>query len=135
MNRKFICLSLAILVFSSCLVRDIEAGHKLHLKRIAKMILIANALTGKKILFPLPLPLPIPVFQEHIKHVPYEAMDYGMGGGYGGGMGGGYGGGMGGGYGMMGGGDYGMGGMGGGGGYGMGGGGGYGMMGGGKGGY
>ncbi|GFY58299.1 uncharacterized protein TNIN_149231 [Trichonephila inaurata madagascariensis] len=125
MLRKLFIALLVAMVLSSCMFRTAEAGHKLKLKKIAKMLLLANALTGKKILFPLPLPLPIPIFQEHVKHVPYEAMDYGggydMGGGYGGGMGGGYGGGMGGG------GGYG-GGMGGGYGGGMGGGGGYGGM-------
>ncbi|GIY11582.1 uncharacterized protein CDAR_164461 [Caerostris darwini] len=135
MLRKFVIALLIAVILSSCVFRSAEAGHKLKLKKIAKALLLANALTGKKILFPLPLPLPIPIFQEHVKHVPYEMMDYGgggygmgggMGGGYGGGMGG-YGGGMGGGYGGgMGGGGYG-GGMGGGGyGGGMGGGGGYG---------
>ncbi|GBM19718.1 hypothetical protein AVEN_873-1 [Araneus ventricosus] len=95
MLRKVFVAVLVTMVLSSCIFRSVEAGHKLKLKKIAKALLLANALTGKKILFPLPLPLPIPIFQEHIKHIPYEQMDYG-GGGYGGGMGG-YGGGMGGG--------------------------------------
>ncbi|GIY30304.1 uncharacterized protein CEXT_496581 [Caerostris extrusa] len=108
MLRKFVIALLIAVILSSCVFQSVEGGHKLKLKKIAKALLLANALTGKKILFPLPLPLPIPIFQEHVKHVPYEMMDYGgggygmgggMGGGYGGGMGGGYGGGMGGGYG------------------------------------
>ncbi|GFT55523.1 putative DD41D transposase [Trichonephila clavipes] len=72
MLRKFFIALLVAMVLSSCMFRTAEAGHKLKLKKIAKMLLLANALTGKKILFPLPLPLPIPIFQEHVKHVPYD---------------------------------------------------------------
>ncbi|KFM79364.1 hypothetical protein X975_09996, partial [Stegodyphus mimosarum] len=101
MNKHFFTICLVVALSGLVLIPSVDAGHKLKLKKIAKMLLLANALTGKKILLPLPLPLPVPVFQENIKHIPYEvkSQDYGMGGGYGGGIGGGFGGGMNGGYG------------------------------------
>ncbi|GFU37798.1 uncharacterized protein NPIL_603391 [Nephila pilipes] len=104
-------------------VQHSEAGSTLRLKKLVKYGLIAKALTGKKILFPLPLPLPIPIFKENVHHTPYPVnhhthaeigygLEHGHGGyggghggyggghgGYGGGFGGVHGGGFGGGYG------------------------------------
>ncbi|XP_054721150.1 uncharacterized protein LOC129230746 [Uloborus diversus] len=97
--RNYIVLALC-LAAAMVLVQQAEAGSGLRLKKLVKYGLIANALTGKKILFPLPLPLPIPVFQENIHHTPYPVhhhthADIGYGyqhGGHGGYGGGGYGG-------------------------------------------
>ncbi|KAG8196488.1 hypothetical protein JTE90_012304 [Oedothorax gibbosus] len=105
--RSFVILA-ACLLLALVAVQQSEAKH-LGLKRLVKYGLIANALTGKKILFPLPLPLPIPIFQENVHHTPYPVnhhthaeIGYGLehgaghfGGGYGGGYGGGFGGGFG----------------------------------------
>ncbi|XP_015926832.1 uncharacterized protein [Parasteatoda tepidariorum] len=104
--RSFTIIAM-LLVMSAVFLQQSEAGGHLRLKKLVKTVLLANALTGKKILFPLPLPLPIPIFQENIHHEPYPVnhhthaeIGYGLEhGGYGGGFGGGYGGGFGGGYG------------------------------------
>lgn len=56
----------------SVLLPPTEAGHKIKVKKLIKALLLARALSPKKIPLPLPLPLPIPIFQENIKHVPYE---------------------------------------------------------------
>lgn len=72
MKPRYVASLFVAVFLCSVFLSPVEAGHKIRLKKLAKMLLALNALSGKKILFPLPLPLPIPVFQEHIKHVPYE---------------------------------------------------------------
>ena len=72
MNPRYFALFFVGTFLCCVFLPPTEAGHKIKVKKLIKALLIARALSPKKIPLPLPLPLPIPIFQEHIKHIPYE---------------------------------------------------------------
>ena len=68
--KNSMVFALCLLLCAVMVYHQTEAGSGLRFKKLIKYGLIANAFTGKKILFPLPVPLPIPIFQENIHHHP-----------------------------------------------------------------